>query len=624
MMQPDRTIRTTTSQWAVLGVALLVLGAVIALNQKQEYDRTAQHERERLLAQTQVIALNTERQLESAKLVLEDVRQRQTNWHESAGVQEGLHDLRALVSAMPGVRTINVLDREGTLRFSNRSELLGQNFSYRDYFQTIRQHPSPDTLYVSPPFRTVLGEFAINISRMIPGPRGEFDGIVSATLDPAYFQTLMSSVLYAPDIWDAIAHGDGALFLMVPARGHLHGTNLAQPGSFFTRHLASGKPATVMSGKVYSTGEMRMMAQRTINPPQLLMDKPLVVAVSRDLDGVFQTWRHDAIAYAALYALIALISITSLLTHQQRRRKSEQRMAEALALANRFSLALDHIPTYIYMKDRQHRYVYANKPTLELFKCTEEQLRGSEDARFFPPATVAKLYEIDTRVLDRGEDTAEEIVSQADDGSQRVYWEIKTPIYDEQDKSQIWGLCGISTDITELKALQEKLAIQAHQDYLTGLSNRRFFLEQGETELARAQRYGNTLSLFMLDIDHFKVINDTHGHKAGDLVLQRLSQIMRETLRTVDLIGRIGGEEFAVLLPETNLQAAFEVAERLREKIATSDVILEGGLPLRFTVSIGITALQPHDTNLDILLNEADRALYRAKSAGRNQVCAAG
>jgi diguanylate cyclase (GGDEF)-like protein/PAS domain S-box-containing protein len=469
----------------------------------------------------------------------------------------------------------------------------------------------------------VAGVYVLNITRMIEGPRGEFAGVVTASLNPEYFKTLMRSVLYAPDMWDALAHGDGTLFLMEPGRDALHGMNLAQPGSFFTQHRDSGQVITVLSGTVYSTGEERMMAQHTIRPEALRLDQPLVVAVSRDLEAVFQPWQRNVLTQAGLFGLFAIASVLGLYSYQRRHRRLEQQAADARALVDRFSVALDHIPTYIYMKDQQRRYVYANRATLELFGCTADELKGSVDARFFPPQTVDQIHGIDTRVLERGEDNAEEVIAQSDDGKRRVYWEVKTPIYEDAAKTRIWGLCGISTDITERELLKEALEQQAHQDYLTGLCNRRHFMEQGQAELERAQRYGHALSVLMLDIDHFKGINDSHGHKAGDIVLQRLGDVMREALRTVDVIGRIGGEEFAVLLPETDLQRAAEVAERLRENVAGAEVVLEAGMPLHFTVSIGVARLEEKDSNLDILLNQADKALYRAKESGRDRVCVA-
>jgi len=178
-------------------------------------------------------------------------------------------------------------------------------------------------------------------------------------------------------------------------------------------------------------------------------------------------------------------------------------------------------------------------------------------------------------------------------------------------------------DITERKLFEVELKHRAHIDYLTGVNNRGYFMEQAELELSRAVRYGSPLSLYMLDIDFFKKVNDSHGHKVGDLVLIKLAEVCGQTLREVDIIGRLGGEEFAILLPETNQTKATEVAERLREAIAKAKVPLEGGLPLHFTVSIGVTSLVSKDDNLDVLLNHADKSLYEAKESGRNRVCVA-
>jgi diguanylate cyclase (GGDEF)-like protein len=128
----------------------------------------------------------------------------------------------------------------------------------------------------------------------------------------------------------------------------------------------------------------------------------------------------------------------------------------------------------------------------------------------------------------------------------------------------------------------------------------------------------------MLDVDEFKQINDTRGHRAGDLTLRHLSRMLNETLRNIDLCGRLGGEEFAVLLPETDAPAAMETAERLRAAIANAAVVPEDGPPIRYTVSIGVTAVGPEDSNIDTLLAQADYGLYAAKRSGRNRVCIGG
>ncbi len=608
--------------WLGLGLILFALGITIAFNLYFEHDRAATREHDRLSTQARVIAANMEYLLTSANLALDNVRSNLAYWKDDAGQQAVIRHLKA-ASIIPGILTMNIVDNEGTVTASTRSELIGRNLGSSDYFQEVKRHPNADILYVSPPFETIHGTYAINIIRMIPGEQGEFDGIVSATLDPEYLKTLMMSVQYASSMWVALAHSDGLIFLMMPERENIEGMNLRHPDSFFTRHQSSGKKEEVFTGTVYATKEQGMIALRTIYPADLKMDKSLVVAVNRALDSIFLSWRQNVLAQGILFGVIVLASTMGLFLHQRRQRKLEKEAAQARALVNRLSFALDHIPTYIFMKDQQRRYIYANRSTLELFKCSAEELSGSSDSRFFPPETVAQMHDIDTRVLINGEDTAEKVICKSEDGSIRIYWEIKTPIYEDVKKATICGLCGISTDITEQELLKEKLEQQARQDYLTGLFNRRFFMEQGHAELIRAQRYGHALSMLMLDVDYFKKINDRHGHQAGDTVLKRLADVMRKVLRTVDIIGRMGGEEFAVLLPETDLQRATEVAERLREEAACAAVTLVTGMQLYFKVSIGVASLKGRDVDLNTLINKADRALYQAKESGRNRVCLA-
>jgi diguanylate cyclase (GGDEF)-like protein len=185
---------------------------------------------------------------------------------------------------------------------------------------------------------------------------------------------------------------------------------------------------------------------------------------------------------------------------------------------------------------------------------------------------------------------------------------------------QIVGLLPTAVDITQRKQLEEELNRQAQLDYLTGLPNRRSFMERGVVELSRTQRYDNSMSILMLDIDLFKQINDVYGHQVGDQVLKTLAMIFQEVLRNEDITGRLGGEEFGVVLPETGIDKAAEVAERLREVISTTEVSLPMGLKIHFTASIGIAALENKNSNFNMLLNESDKALYRAKQAGRNRV----
>ncbi|MCF8096176.1 MAG: diguanylate cyclase [Desulfobacteraceae bacterium] len=174
-------------------------------------------------------------------------------------------------------------------------------------------------------------------------------------------------------------------------------------------------------------------------------------------------------------------------------------------------------------------------------------------------------------------------------------------------------------DITEQKHAEEKLKTLATTDALTGLWNRRYFLEKAALEINRAGRYGGDFSLLMIDIDDFKNINDTYGHAAGDAVLKQCAITMNKQLRQADLSGRLGGEEFGMLLPNTGIEDALLLAERLRQITGKTPVKYEGRY-IFLTVSIGAAAYQQETESVNELFLRADRALYRAKREGRNRV----
>ena len=174
-------------------------------------------------------------------------------------------------------------------------------------------------------------------------------------------------------------------------------------------------------------------------------------------------------------------------------------------------------------------------------------------------------------------------------------------------------------DISRLKRAERELRQLAITDGLTQLANRRHFDERIHEEAERCQRYGRLLVLLMLDIDHFKQVNDTYGHPAGDLVLRRVADICRESTRGLDLVARFGGEEFAILLPETDVAGALQLAERIREDVQATPM-LYGDRTIRVTVSCGLAQLGQGDSDARQLLKDADAALYEAKKGGRNRV----
>lgn len=270
-------------------------------------------------------------------------------------------------------------------------------------------------------------------------------------------------------------------------------------------------------------------------------------------------------------------------------------------------------------------FIDCNERGAQMYGCTREQVIGHSPGEFAPER------QPDGRLS--AEVAAEKIAAALAGEPQHFEWQpIRidgTPFDVEITLSRMMlgeSVClqAIVRDITQRRKQQQELLRLAQVDTLTGLANRRHFIELAELELSRTLRHGGPLSVLMIDIDQFKRINDRYGHQTGDAVLQKFGALCREMLRDIDTVGRLGGEEFAVLLPKTGMIQAVEAAERLRQKVEAAEVALEN-VALRFTLSIGVSTLtESASSDVDALLNQADQALYEGKRAGRNRVCVFG
>ncbi|MDR5857783.1 diguanylate cyclase [Caballeronia sp. LZ062] len=188
-----------------------------------------------------------------------------------------------------------------------------------------------------------------------------------------------------------------------------------------------------------------------------------------------------------------------------------------------------------------------------------------------------------------------------------------------EDNGEIAGYSVVIRDVSERKISSDELTRLLTTDHLTGAVNRAHFFKLAEKELARARRLGKPLSCVMIDADHFKRINDTAGHQTGDLVLTQIVQKAKANLRSIDVLARLGGEEFCLMLPGTSSDEALVIAERVRATIADAKIDTGAG-PVRVTVSAGIASVTDSTSSVNDLLAAADKALYAAKTAGRNRV----
>jgi len=302
---------------------------------------------------------------------------------------------------------------------------------------------------------------------------------------------------------------------------------------------------------------------------------------------------------------------------RERTAELEEQRREAVE-ARRFSESLlDAVPSPVWFKDGNLRFRNYNQAFREVNRVEGDGWIGRTLSEVWKTDLAMEHEELDRRLLMGEPHHPCEVVSRFGDGSERDVLMCKTAFNDADGKPA--GIIGMMVDISERKTMERELRRMATIDPLTGAYNRRHFLNSAAHEVERALRHNRPLTVLMLDIDHFKAINDGYGHAVGDEAIQAFVRVCGLTLREHDVIGRLGGEEFAILLPETTLDGAADVAERLRIRVAAIVLQCPCG-PVSFTASIGVCQALPGDSVSSMLLR-ADQALYVAKNAGRDQVC---
>ncbi|MGA7833235.1 MAG: GGDEF domain-containing protein [Terracidiphilus sp.] len=286
---------------------------------------------------------------------------------------------------------------------------------------------------------------------------------------------------------------------------------------------------------------------------------------------------------------------------------------------------ISNMPDPIYVKDVESRFVLANQKTAEVMGAASgAELIGKTDFDFYPAENAAAFVEDERKIIRSGQPLVNKEEGIQKTGGKSI-WTLttKVPLFDPAG-SPI-GLYGIGRDITALKEVQaelgrarKELEFKVAHDSLTSLLNREAILEMLEHELNRSIRENGHMVVLLGDLDHFKDINDTYGHPVGDEVLREVACRLQRTVRTYDLVGRYGGEEFLIVLPGCKEKTAWARAEQLREAIGASPASTASG-PISITLSVGVLDARewgwPSSAEV---LREVDRALYAAKNAGRN------
>jgi diguanylate cyclase (GGDEF)-like protein/PAS domain S-box-containing protein len=294
------------------------------------------------------------------------------------------------------------------------------------------------------------------------------------------------------------------------------------------------------------------------------------------------------------------------------RKESEKALA---ASEKRYRSIFEESKDAVVSTDNTGRFLMINPAGIELFGFTDIDWRSHSLGDLYMDPAMARKF---TAAM-QGEGFVRDFGVRLKGRGQRVMECLMTINARRSIDGNLVGYEGIVRDVTPFKKMEAELRRMATIDSLTGINNRRHFMEMARKELKRARRYRHDFSVIMMDIDHFKNVNDTYGHSTGDRVLRECCEVSVNQLREEDVMGRLGGEEFAIALAECDMRGAEHVAERLRATISSHVVTIDGN-PIHFTVSMGVAELGPDGDDLESMLERADTALYQAKENGRNQV----
>jgi diguanylate cyclase (GGDEF)-like protein/PAS domain S-box-containing protein len=286
---------------------------------------------------------------------------------------------------------------------------------------------------------------------------------------------------------------------------------------------------------------------------------------------------------------------------------------------DKFKALVENTQDFVWEVDSKAEYSYCSPQIYTILGYKPEELLGKTPFELMPVDEAERIKLIYERAKEKLEPFEQiENINLHKNGQQVVLETSGQPFFDSNGDFK--GYRGIDRDITRRKESEEQLKFMATHDMLSGLYNRKMLEQLLSDEIHRAKRYQHKLSVFMLDIDNFKMINDTKGHQIGDKVIRSIGNLLLNTVRKTDVAARYGGEEFVIILPETTTAKAEELANRLCQTISDTNLLMHGSEVISITASIGVATYPKHAEDWQTLIDTADQAMYQAKNSGRNQV----
>lgn len=524
--------------------------------------------------------------------------------------------LMPLTENFPELGSFYVWDAEGNSLYGSVPPAMMQkraSIAHRPGFQLLKNDPSISITYSDSIRGSVSGLQTVAVYLAMRDASGKLKAVLTGTLNLANIEQIFKSLRLDKGSVVFIRRSDNHhLVIRYPTRGSDINTPVRNP---IQARIDAGETEGRERFKAVTDGEYRIYAFRKLE------QFPFYIVIGIAERSALSAWDTNVLYMAGGGGFLLLVLGGLLL---RMRREEHLRMAaqqEVETMHRLMNEAVDNISLGFTIFDASGKLVIYNKAYQDMLGACRDTVRLGTTFRDLARLSAERgLYvkakdRVDAWVAERvrihEQADGQPLEQELSDGRWVLVIEHRTPS---------GYIVSNRIDITERKRLEAELKALANIDTLTRLPNRRQFMARLAEELQRVQRQmTQSACVLMLDIDHFKQINDTYGHAGGDLALQHFAHLMRAELRSIDSCGRLGGEEFAILLPGANLEAAQRIAERLREKLAESTLDIDGK-SVALTASIGIAALHSADLNPDAVLKRADGALYEAKATGRNRV----
>jgi diguanylate cyclase (GGDEF)-like protein len=524
--------------------------------------------------------------------------------------------LQSYARNFPEVGAYFVWDGEGDFLYGTAPREAAaprSSIAMRAGFQQLKRHPDAAITFSDSIRGIVTGQQSVAVYVPVRDVGGRLRAVVTATLNLeqiaqgfGQLQIPVGSVIFmrrSDDHKLVIRHPNIPGELNKPVR------NVIQ------QRIDAGEMGGRDRFQAVTDGEYRLYGFRKLD------GYPFYLVVGLAERGALADWRRNAVIVVSglLLMTLALGFVLWRVSRIERLRLDAQQ--EALRAHELLRESINSVSTGMIIYDAHDRLIMCNEAMLQIFPGLRDKLkpgRTFEDISrealglgIYPQAIGQSEEWLARRIRQHQAADGQAYEFALEDGRWVQFTEHRTPS---------GYIVGSRIDITERKKLEVDLREQASTDALTGLPNRRHFLHRLEDELERVRRRTTREAcVLMLDLDHFKRINDQYGHAAGDSLLRHFANLLRHELRATDTAGRIGGEEFAVILPGSGLQAALGFAERICDKLAEHPMAV-GRHEVGMTVSIGIASILDDDLSADTVLSRADRALYQAKDGGRNRV----